>query len=281
MPLELLDSLSLPGDIEKPNEDAFGQTPNAAVVFDGATGLGGQLMPGASDAAWIANFGARRLMAHMRDGDAPKDALLHALADAEKSFTGLRRRAPVEKYEIPYASMMFLAETENGFEALWLGDCGLIVKPPNEAAQFIGDGVEKKAAESKRAAALSVQMGLSSTIGVNRPHILPALRAARNRVNGPGGWIFGPDTRAAKHVATQSLSLAPGTLLLLASDGFLAIASDYGRYDIEGLIAALQNDGLEKLGRELRDIEEKDPEGARFPRFKKSDDATAVLLQVT
>ena len=281
MPLELLDSLSLPADAEKPNEDAFGNAVNAAVVFDGATGLGGQLMPGASDAAWLASFGARRLMAHMRDGDAPKDALQHALADAEKSFLGLRRRAPVEKYEIPYAAMMFVAETDSGFEAFWFGDCGLIVKTPDAPAQIIGDGFEKRAAEAKRAAALSAQTGVSSTIGVNRPHILPALRAARNRMNGPGGWAFGPDTRAAKHVATKSLTLPVGTQLLLASDGFLAIGGDYGCYDIEGLVAAIQNEGLESVGRDLRAIEEKDPEGARFPRFKKNDDATAVLLRVT
>lgn len=281
MPLDLLDSLSLPGDPERPNEDAFDQAPNAAVVFDGATSLGDRLLPGPSDAAWIASFGARRLMAHVRDGDPPKDALLHALADAEKSFAGLRRRAPVEKYEIPFASMMFVAENEKGLEALWLGDCGLIVKAPREKARFVGDGFEKKAAESKRAAALSAQTGVSSTVGVNRPHILPALRAARNRMNGPGGWAFGPDTRAAKHVDSQTVKAPPGTLLLLASDGFLALGSDYGRYDVEGLLAAVQTEGLVKLGEELRAIENRDPEGQRFPRFKKSDDATALLLRVT
>jgi hypothetical protein len=30
----------------------------------------------------------------------------------------------------------------------------------------------------------------------------------------------------------------------------------------------------------LRAIEDKDPEGRKFPRFKKSDDATAVLLRL-
>ena len=114
--LEIVQSLSLPGDSAKPNEDAFGHTPNAAVVLDGATGLGEQLLPGPSDAAWIATFGARRLMAHVRDGDAPDKALAHALIDAEKSYQGLRRRAPKEKYEIPLAAMIFVAESEGALE---------------------------------------------------------------------------------------------------------------------------------------------------------------------
>ena len=91
MPFETLETLSLPGDPLKPNDDAFAHTDNAAVVLDGATSLGDPLMPGESDAAWIAHFGARRLMAHMRDGEAPREALRYALADAEKSFKGLRR----------------------------------------------------------------------------------------------------------------------------------------------------------------------------------------------
>jgi hypothetical protein len=62
--LEVLDSISLPGNPEKPNDDAFAHIDGAAVVMDGATGLGDQLMPGKSDAAWLAAFGARRLMAY-------------------------------------------------------------------------------------------------------------------------------------------------------------------------------------------------------------------------
>jgi len=34
------------------------------------------------------------------------------------------------------------------------------------------------------------------------------------------------------------------------------------------------------MGNQLRALEEEDSEGRRFPRLKKSDDATAVLLKV-
>lgn len=66
----------------------------------------------------------------------------------------------------------------------------------------------------------------------------------------------------------------------MTTDGFLALASDYGRYDIAGLIEAAKKDGLPTLMRDLRDIEDEDPDGRQFPRFKKSDDATAVLVKV-
>ena len=46
MALEILDSLSLPGNPAKPNDDAFAFCDTAAVVLDGATGLGDRFCPG-------------------------------------------------------------------------------------------------------------------------------------------------------------------------------------------------------------------------------------------
>ena len=59
MQFEFIDALSIPGHPAKPNDDAWGQTSGAAVVLDGATNLGDSLLPGESDAAWLARFGAR------------------------------------------------------------------------------------------------------------------------------------------------------------------------------------------------------------------------------
>ena len=56
MPFEILDTISLPGNPLKPNDDAFGHLDGAAVVLDGATSLGDPLMPGDSDAAWVATL---------------------------------------------------------------------------------------------------------------------------------------------------------------------------------------------------------------------------------
>ncbi len=107
------------------------------------------------------------------------------------------------------------------------------------------------------------------------------MRAARNFVNtAKGGYLFGPDVAAADHAKTLHVDAMSGTHLLLLSDGFLALASDYGRYDIAGLLTASVEKGLRELARELREIEDADPEGRTFPRFKKCDDATAVLLKM-
>jgi len=279
MKFALVDSLSLPGDSAKANDDAFGYRDHAAVVLDGATGLGERLLPGPSDAAWLARFGANRLMSYLGDGLGAQEAVTAALFDAHTSFEQLRRREPVERYEMPFASLMLAVAHDTSLEFLWYGDCAAIVGFPDGKTEIIGEAVEKRRRESARVKRLADSKGEhAAAVGV-RETFLPALRAARNTVNTDrGGYLFGPDVIAADHAKSLRLDAAPGTRILLVSDGFLALVSDYERYDIATLLHAAADGGLAALGEELRAVEDADPEGRTYPRFKKSDDATAVLL---
>jgi serine/threonine protein phosphatase PrpC len=280
MHFQVLESLSIPGDPAKPNEDSFSHAANFVCVFDGATMLGVHLMPGPSDAQWIAQFGARRLRAHAESNPGrPRDALRAAAADAEKSFTALRKRAPAETYETPFASLMAMFIRGEKLEALWFGDCAALTKSPTGVVSVIGETVNVRAHERNRVSNLGESEGVAATSV--REKFLPALRASRNRVNKEGGeWLFSPDARCAQHAADARLRVEPGSQVLLASDGFFALVSDYGRYSAEGLITAAQERGLSALGKELRAIEAGDPKGLSFPRFKSSDDATALLLSL-
>ena len=283
MHLDLIESLNLPGDPAKPNEDAFMHGAHFAAVFDGATGLGEQLLPGASDAQWIARFGARRLAAHAQSGEgSPRDWLRAAATDAERSYAGLRRRPPKDNYEIAFASLMFVALDRDGLDVLWFGDCSLLHNAHGIFAT-IGDTMDSRAQEQARVRALTKSH--ASDAGPAAPAVraqfLPALRTSRNAVNTEKGeWLFAPNAACADHAHQARMGVAPGTALLLASDGFLALASDYGRCSFEGLFSAAEQKGLKALGAELREVEAGDPEGLAFPRFKKGDDATAVLLRV-
>jgi hypothetical protein len=281
--LELIDSLTLPGNPDKPNEDAFTHTAQMAAVFDGATGLGETLMPGPSDAQWIARFGARRLAAHLEAGGDPRLWLKAAAADAEKSFNALRRRAPRERYEMPVASVMVAALGAGGeLEALWLGDCALIVRAPGGTPKVIGDTVESRRYERDRVAELAKAKDLKPAAKIARDEFLPALRAKRNRVNTEkSNWLFAPDPRCARHAKSAHTAVAPGAHILLATDGLLALVSDYASYTVTELLNAAEKTGLAALGDEVRAIEAADPDGVCFPRFKQSDDATALLLRAT
>jgi hypothetical protein len=281
MYFELIDSLTIPGNPTKPNDDAFGHVKRAGIVMDGATGLGESLMPGESDAAWLAHLGVKLLMAFMRAPIDPRLALNAVFNQVEYAYVTGRKRAPTDTWEIPFASMMFVAENAKGFETLSFGDCAALVKRPDTAIEILGEAFEKRALEASRVARLAHAKGMNPAGDVNRPEFLEALRKARNFVNTEKGhWLFGPDAAAADHVASRQIDTTAGTIVLLTTDGFLALASDYGCYDAEGLIAAAQTKGLKSLGVELRAIEAADPDGIAYPRFKTSDDATALLLRL-
>jgi hypothetical protein len=280
MPFEILESLSLPGDPEKPNEDAFTAAPEALVVFDGSTPLNDPLMPGKSDAAWIAAFGARRLMAHIQAGATPRGAMRHAIADAERSFTGLRHRAPSTRYEMPCASMIAAVATDGGFDTLWYGDCVGLLRRPGESCEIVGAALDKRAGESATARAFQEKTGLAPVEALKRPEHLAPFREGRAKFNTPGGaWLFSPVAAASEHASHARIAAPPGSELLLCTDGFLALVF-YGRYSPDDLIAAAIHQGLKSLGEELRALENADPEGMSLPRFKPSDDATAVLAKL-
>jgi serine/threonine protein phosphatase PrpC len=249
-------------------------------VFDGATVLGENLMPGRSDAQWIAQFGARRLRAHAESNSGgSRDMLRAAAGDAEKSFNALRKRAPGETYETPLASLMALFVRGDMLEALWFGDCTALIKSPDGAVSMVGETLKIRARERNRVSNLAEPEGVAATSV--REKFLPALRASRNRVNRKGGdWLFSPDASCADHAAEVRLAVEADSLILLASDGFFSLVSDYARYSVEELLTASQTRGLAALGKELRAIESADPKGLTFPRFKSSDDATAVLLSL-
>jgi hypothetical protein len=156
-----------------------------------------------------------------------------------------------------------------------------LVKQGDGAVVAVGETMDKRAAEAERARVIAKEKNLSPASGLRRPEFIDALRAARNRINSGNNWLFSPDVRAASHVSRRIVKLSPGSTVLLATDGLLALVSDYGAYSADGLLAAALDKGLAALGEELRVIEAGDEGGDKFARFKKSDDATALLLRVT
>jgi hypothetical protein len=280
--LKIIDELTMPGHPARPNEDAYKYGDTFAVVFDGATALGTALLPGASDPAWVAQTGAELVAAHKAQKKCGRELLRAVLDELESRFRNERLRAPKETYEIPCAAMMLVEEIEGELlQALSFADCCLFAKRPHQTVETIGGDFTARASEGADAAKLAASAGVSPAGNLHRPDFLSAERAARNLNNtDEGQWVFAPDRQAANRARLNILTAPAGTMLLLASDGFHCLASQYGRYDAESLVIAAKDRGLHSLLTELREFEDADPNGEKFARFKKSDDATALLLEI-
>lgn len=285
--LTLVESISLAGDRAKQNDDAQGFARGAAWVIDGATDLHDAPLTGAaSDAAWIAETLNAYLHQHagaQSKGVLDDDRLRALVRDGATSAVfdfAQRADAPGDKWKSPICSVLLAAETERGVIGLDLGDCRCFVLDATGNAQAIGGPPAAPDLEAKLAAKAKQDAGGGPLL--RHAGTLDMLRRARAFQNGGGGsWTFCLDPRCAEEARVWEIALARPAHLLLASDGFSALADRYGLYDAASLVQAARAKGLQELGRALRALEIADQGGARHPRFKPSDDATALLIRLS
>lgn len=283
--LTIIDTLSDPGKEGRPNEDRLGYNAYSAFVLDGATGLGDrQFMDGfGSDAAWIAQFAAKRLINEL-SFDTHVTELIRAIAfDAHELFTATAGEQP--RYAWPLAALAALRLTQDGAEFIGLGDSVLYFLHDDgrvETHMALPDAFER---EQLAARAHVERVGNIGTSGVaaSDPQTLEELRRNREMQNTKDGWIWSlglvPDT--ADHLARTDLDIQGGATALICSDGLADLVSLYKAYDPASLIKRAATAGLKSLVAELRHFErELDPDGKQYPRFKQCDDTTAILCRV-
>lgn len=271
MHFDLIQSLSLGGDSAVPNDDRAGHANRLAWVIDGATDLGPPGLVGArGGAAWLAMEADLALAAA---ADAPLATIMASTADRLATrFAQAHTRAPESRWELPIAAMLAVRIDGDMLEAAWLGDCVGLLVSGGQITRF-GAQEESKEAEGAAAERLAAHGAGSKQ---RSPEVLDSLRASRER---PNRRILGVEPESAAPETTR-LPLAPGDEMLLMTDGFAALVDVYAELDALTLVAAARGEGLAALASRLRGIEAGDSACTRYPRFKISDDATALWLRV-
>lgn len=283
--LDVIASLSDAGKPGRPNEDRFGANRTAAFVLDGATGLGDrQFMTGfETDAAWIAEYAAQRLVLELTPEVEVANLIRGITADARTIFDATAGEQP--RYAWPAAALAGLRVTDTGLQFFGLGDSVVYLLHDDGRTETFTALPDAFAREQAAARAHLTRLGGIGAAGslVGDPQTLEDLRASRARQNTPGGrvWSLGlvPDT--ADHLALQTIPLAGGATAIICSDGLADLVSLYEVYDAGALVRRAATAGLGPLVAELRQLErEVDPDGLTYPRFKQSDDTTAMLVRV-
>lgn len=285
--LSIIDSLSLPGSENRPNEDQMGWTAQCAFVIDGATGLGPDFVVGRhdSDAAWLATFAKVHFEEMIAPGRSMVDVVRSTNALARRIVAFAARDRDMPAWNLPIAGFQMI-RIENGAVVTYgLGDCTLIACDQDGATSVHSAMPDNPAFEREAARRVIEEAGGLGRLPrlIDDPALLARERALRGKFNSPASnvWTLGSTPEAADHLVSARLRGARPITGLLCSDGFAALALSYGVYEPQELVAAARRDGLSRLGARLRDIERrKDPDGRLYPRMKPSDDATAVLFEI-
>lgn len=281
--LSFVEAVSLAGDRAKQNDDAAGAAGAFAWVIDGATDLhDAPLAPAPSDASWIAQK-LNAFLTREAERATPTEAAMRGLfrdaADEARAQFDAFASAPFAAWQSPTASALIIGETQDGVIGLDLGDCRLAALGADGAAYLAGG--PRNAADAEMQMARDAAKAAGQTPLLRHADTIALLREKRALHNTPEGyWVFGLQGVCADHARLWTLALKRPAHLLMMSDGFSALADRYGAYDSGGLLEAALAKGLQDLGRELRAIEAEDSQGARHPRWKSSDDATALLMRL-
>lgn len=262
MHFDLIQSISLAGSATTPNDDRCGATSALAWMIDGATDLGPPgLMGSQPGAAWLAETASRAFAAAQHD--TLPVILRHVFAQTAAAYTAERLRTPVGNWELPSAAFLAIALTPGALHLAWLADCACVLLR-DETIMRLGPQPNNDETERARIHAA----------GPERP--LEMLRAQRTR---PERYILGVDPAHLAFVESASVPVTPDDEILLMTDGMAALIDDYG-VPLETFVATLRADGLPPLAARLRAIEAEDADRTRYPRFKRSDDATALWLRI-
>lgn len=254
----------------------FDEAAGWACVIDGATDVGPVRIfsKAESDAARFAElFAAELLVEPVEPAETPqayfKRMLPKLRAAVEKELRVPLKEAPLSSY--PTAAATWVRVRGGKIEGATLGDSVAIVRTPDGKVTAFGE-THKPAEEQVRAKRV---MAMTPE---ERRKWLQDVRTIHN--TDKGYWVFGVQPEAAARAIYQSADAPAGTRVLAMTDGFYRLVSPYGRYTDAELIEAASSKGLGALMAELRGMEASPEDDARIGRFKTSDDATALLIEV-
>lgn len=260
------------GSASQENEDWAGTTPTAVAVLDGLTAPHDLDSGCTHGVPWYVRHLGTALLARMAEDTT---GLTSCLASAITDVASLHRgTCDLTNPGTPQSTVALVRARDSELEWLVLADSVVVLDLGTELRVISDDRVEG-AAHAQRDDALRSPLGTTGH-DQNVSRLVQAQRSLRNQ---PGGyWVAAADPAAASESLTGTAHLAQVHRVAVLSDGAARLV-DFGLAGWDTILATLAEGGPQALIEEVRRIEATDPRGDRWPRYKASDDATAVYIR--
>ncbi|MCX5103656.1 protein phosphatase 2C domain-containing protein [Streptomyces sp. NBC_00439] len=267
----------LPGG-NRPSEDRIHQAPAAVVVLDGVSTV--------SDDEPRGGWYAQTLGEHLTAGltDEPDADLRHLLETALAAMVHDHDLVPGAS---PAATVSIVRHHGDRIDTLVLADSPVAAfTTSGQVHQVHDDRLARLVADRPERAAY--RAALRSGRGFQNPEhraLLQQLRAHQllhvNR-DVPGGyWVAEAIPEAARHAVVRSWPAADIADILVMTDGASSGVEDYGLYsNWEEMAHACRTQGPGNVVRSIHEAEAEDPDGQRWPRYKRHDDKALAHLRL-
>ncbi|MFI6534759.1 protein phosphatase 2C domain-containing protein [Nonomuraea sp. NPDC050547] len=257
----------------RPNEDFVAATPDAVVLLDGAGTPAGSDSGCAHGVAWYSRTLGSTLLASMVQSG---DALAGLLAEGIKSVASLHDgTCDLSHPGSPSATVVMLRRTAAAVEWLVLADSVLVLDTGEP--MVICDDREAQVGALHRSEMDALASGSDEHASAHRRYV-ETLRSFRNRDG--GFWVAATDPLAADQALAGSLPAENVRAAALLSDGASRPVDRFALASWRQALDMLAHDGPNALIQQVREAERSDPEGARWPRGKTFDDATAAYCLI-
>ena len=280
---QIKQSICHPGYGVRANEDAVAYGKDYCFVMDGASCLSGKnIIHPVSDAAWMVAKVREGLCALLDSRDnRPTDQLLRqVVAQVREEYTAaLREKGVAAPDDSPSAGFALFRQRNGNLEFFGLGDCVGVADIPGSKPFYSLDttlpNLDHKVLEE--------MVHIHETTGVSmreaRKQCNHMLIRHRNLRNKPGGyWILDLLTDdGIDNAIRREWPLTQPICVGAFSDGFAQLAEVFGQYTgYTALFEAMQTTDLSEMFRTLCAMQDADPEGNDYPRFKHRDDTSAL-----
>lgn len=243
--------------MSKPNEDFVAASPSVAIVLDGLSAPPALSTGCTHGTPWfVARLGSELLSSATIEPDQP---LQEVLAGAIARVADLHgHTCDLDDPGTPASSVTIVREGDQDLDYLVL----------------VTDRRVDAFAQAEESAIREHPIGSPA----HQARVDELVAAQRRHRNQPGGyWVAGAKPAAAYEAVAGSLPRSVITRAALLSDGVSCLVERYGAGDWSWLLTVLQDEGPGRLIARARELEGSDPTGARWPRYKASDDATAAI----
>ncbi|MFD7662175.1 protein phosphatase 2C domain-containing protein [Streptomyces sp. NPDC059788] len=179
----------------------------------------------------------------------------------------------------PQATVVAVRWSPETVEYLVLSDSVLLVEHPDGVVRAVLDTRLDElppAVRDLREAVRALPRGSAERAAAGREYAA-AVEALRNAEG--GFFTAAADPAVAARAVTGSLPRAEVRALTALSDGASRWVEVFREGSWADCLAVVRKEGPQALVDRVRALEAADPEGARFPRGKSRDDATAVLVE--
>jgi hypothetical protein len=257
----------------RPNEDFVVATPEIAVVVDGAGIPYGGCRHGV---AWYAQqLGVRTVSALI---DNPGIALTEGLAIGIATVASLHSgTCDLNNPGTPCAAIGILRVGDQQVDALALSDVSIVVDL--ETGPEVTCDLSIELISGTEPDAVAGQLFGSDGHRTALAGLVDRQTATRNQPD--GWWVAAADPNAAQHAHVASYPRSAMRRASAFSDGATRPVDQMRCYEWSAYLDLLDKLGPAGIIEQVRAIEIADPDGERYPRTKRHDDATVAQFQLS